>query len=110
MRIWLLWLHRRWRGLGAAAIAVLALLLVALLLWGGPALSVRWLGNADAPRVDAQGPPGVTLPRSSNSDADPGMLADPAVSILDAPIRADAGPQTVAAAQAAWSTGEITRR
>lgn len=110
MRIWLLWFYRRWRGLGAAAIAVLALLLVALLLWGGPTLSVRLLGNADAPRVAAQGPSGVTLPRSSNSDADPGMLADPAVSILDAPVRADAGPQTIAAAQAAWSVGEITRR
>lgn len=109
MRIWLLWFYRRWRGLGAAAIAVLALLLVALLLWGRPALSVRLLGNTNAPRLAAQGSSGVILPRSSNADAGPGMLADPMLSMLDAPVHADVGPQTVAAAQAAWSTDEITR-
>ena len=109
MRIWLLWFYRRWRGLGAAAIAVLALLLVALLLRGAPTLSVRLLGNTDAPRVAAQGPSGVILPRSSRPDAGPGMLADLASSILDTPARADAGPQSVAAAQAAWSADDITR-
>ena len=109
MRIWLLWLHSRWQGLGAAAIAVLALLLIALTHWGGPALSIRLLGNADAPRVAAQGPSGTILPRSSDVDASPSTLSDPTSSILDTPARADAGPRTVAAAQAAWSADEITK-
>jgi len=110
MRIWLLWLHTRWRGLGAAAIAVLALLLIALTLWGGPALSITLLGNADAPRVAAQGPSGTILPRSSDVDANPGTLSAPTLSILDTPVRADAGPQSVATAQAAWSADEITKQ
>jgi len=109
MRIWLLWFQSRWRGLGAAAITVLALLLIALTVWGGPALSISLLGNADAPRVAAQGPSGTILPRSSDVDANPGALSDPTMSILDTPVRADAGPQTIAAAQAAWSADEIAR-
>jgi len=107
MRIWFLWLRNRWQGVGAAAIAVLALLLIALTLWGGPAFSITLLGNADAPRVAAQGPSGTILPRSSDVDANPGTLIDPNTSIFDTPARADAGPQTVAAAQAAWSADEI---
>ncbi len=107
MRIWLLWFYHRWQGLGAATIAVLALLLVALLLWRGPAHSVRLLGNADAARVATQGPSGMTLPRSSDSDAGPGMLANPSFSILDTPVRSDDGPQSVAEAQAAWSAAEL---
>jgi len=110
MRIWLLWLRHRWRGLGAILIAALALVFLALSSVGGSSLSVRLLGNADAPRaVAANGSSATILPRSSNPDANPSTLIDANISILDTPARTAAGPQTVAAAQAAWSADEITR-
>ncbi len=110
MRIWLLWLRYRWRGLGALLIVALALVLLALFGVGGPSLSVRLLGNVDAPRAAAaQGLSGTILPRSSDPATGPGTLSDPNTSILDTPARADAGPRTVAAAQAAWSADEITK-
>lgn len=38
MRIWLIYLQNRWRGIGAGAIALLALVALALLGWGGPSI------------------------------------------------------------------------
>jgi hypothetical protein len=111
MQIWLLWFRNRWQGIGAAVIATLALLLIALVLWGGPAFGVRLLGNVDAPRaVAALGPSGTVLPRSGDPNADPPVLADANASILDTPAPADTGPQTVAEAQAAWRPDAIAAR
>ena len=109
MRIWLLWLRNRWQSIGATVIAALVLVLIALFLWDGQAFDMRLLGNTDAPRAAAHGPPGTVLPRSGNPQSDPNLV-DLDGSILDTPAPVDAGPQTVAAAQAAWSTDEITRR
>src|SRR6266545_4398747 len=110
MRLWLLYLRNRWQGVGAIVLAALALLLIALVLWGSPAFGVRLLGNADAPRVAAaHGPSGTVLPRSGNPQSEPNLV-DLDGSILDTPAPAQAGPQTVAAAQAAWSADEIAGR
>jgi hypothetical protein len=110
MRLWLVWFRNRWQGVGAAVLAALALL-IALVLWGGPAFGVRLLGNADAPRAAvALGPSGTVLPRSGDPNVDPPVLADANASILDTPAPADAGPQTVAEAQAAWSADAIAAR
>jgi hypothetical protein len=111
MRIWLIYLQNRWRGIATGGVAILALVALALLGWGGPAFGVRLLGNADAPRADAaHGPSGTVLPRSGTPNAEPPVLADANASILDTPAPADAGPQTVAEAQAAWSADEIAAR
>lgn len=109
MRLWIFWLHNRWRVVGAGAVALIALLALALLSWSGPALGVRLLGNADAPRAAAHGASGTLLPRSGNPRANPAALADAHASVLDAPAPTGAGPQTIAEAQARWSTNVITQ-
>ena len=110
MRLWLLWLRNRWQGIGAAVIALLALLFIALIGLGGPAFGVSLLGNAGAPRAAAaNGPSGTILPRSGDPAASPSLI-DPNMSILDTLAPTDAGPQTVAAAQAAWSADAIKQR
>jgi hypothetical protein len=104
MRIWLIYLQNRWRGIAAGGVAILALVALALLGWGGPALGMRLLGNADAPRVVTNNASGTVLPRSGDPNASPEALTDANASVLDMPAQPDSGPQTVAAAQAAWST------
>jgi hypothetical protein len=110
MRFWLLWFHHRWRALGAAALAILAVGLGALLLAGGPALSLRLLGDAGAPRAGTNTTAGTVLPRSGDPNASPEASSDANASVLDAPAPAAAGPQTVAEAQAAWSADLIQQR
>jgi hypothetical protein len=110
MRIWLIYLQNRWRGVGAGAIAILALVALALLGWGGPALGVHLLGNADAPRAAANAASSTMLPRSGDPHANPAVLADTSTSVLDTPAPVDAGPQTVAAAQAAWRADMLQQR
>src|SRR5262249_39799925 len=70
---------------------------------------MRLLGNADAPRVVSNNTSGTVLPRSGTGQSEANLVA-PNTSILDTPAPVDAGPQTVAAAQAAWSADEITSR
>jgi hypothetical protein len=48
----------------------------------------------------------VVLPRSADASAQPGALTDPRASLLDAPVASDAGPLSIADAQASWSTAE----
>jgi hypothetical protein len=112
VRMWLFWLKHRWRQAGAAVAAVLAVLLVLLLALGRSGMGVSFLGDVSAPRLAAaSGPSGVVLPRSgdpngpSSSDAAPVRQS----SILDKPLLANVGPQTVAEAQAAWSADEIAQ-
>lgn len=108
MRIWLLWLRHRRRGLGALLIVALALAFLGLFGVGDRALGVRGLGNAAASRTAAQGPSGTVLPRSADGAARPSTLS--VSSVLDTRVPADADPQMVAAAQAAWSADEIAKR
>jgi hypothetical protein len=103
MRIWLIYLQNRWRGIGAGAIALLALVALALLGWGGPALGIRLLGNADAPRVVSNNTSGTVLPRSGDPSAPQQPLLDTNASVLDTAAPIDTGPQTLAEAQASWS-------
>lgn len=110
MRIWLIYLQNRWRGIAAGGVAILALVALALLGWGGPALGMRLLGNADAPRVVTNGASGTVLPRSGDPNASPEALADANASVLDTPAPASVGPQTVAEAQAAWSPDMLQQR
>ena len=109
MRIWLFYLRNRWRGIAAGGIVILALVALALVGWGGPALGVHLLGDAGAPRSVSNSASGMVLPRS-NSNASPAAHTDASASVLDTPAPADAGPQTVAAAQAAWSAALLQQR
>jgi hypothetical protein len=111
--MWLFWLKHRWRQAGAAAAVVLAVLLVLLLALGRSGMSISFLGDVSAPRLAAaSGPSGVVLPRSGdpNGPSSGNAAPVPQSSILDKPLLAGAGPQTVAAAQAAWSADEIVQR
>jgi hypothetical protein len=110
MRIWLIYLQNRWRGIAAGGVAILALVALALLGWGGPALGMRLLGNADAPRVVTNNASGTVLPRSGDPNSSPEALTDANASVLDIPAPASAGPQTVAEAQAAWSPDMLQQR
>ena len=110
MRIWLFYLRNRWRGIAAGGIVILALVTLALVGGDGPALGLHLLGDADAPRAVPNGASGAVLPRSGNSNASPVALADASASVLDTPAPASAGLQTVAAAQAAWSTAVLQQR
>ena len=105
-----LWLKYRWRQVGAAGIAVLAVGLVLLLALRGSSMNFSFLGNASAPRLAAaNSPSGLVLPRSGDLNS-PGSSASTAVldtSLLDQSLPISAGPQTVAAAQAAWSADEV---
>ncbi len=110
MRIWLFYLRNRWRGIAAGGIVILALVTLALVGGDGPALGLHLLGDADAPRAVPNGASGAVLPRSGNSNASPVALADASASVLDTPAPASAGPQTVAAAQAVWSSTMLQQR
>jgi hypothetical protein len=110
MRIWLIYIRNRWRGIGVGALALLALFALAFLSLGGPALGVHLLGNADAPRAAANAASSTMLPRSGDPHANPAVLADANASVLDTPAPGDAGPQTIAAAQAAWSADVLQQR
>ena len=112
VRMWLFWLKHRWRQAGAAVAAVLAVLLVLLLVFGRSGMGVSFLGDVSAPRLAAASEPsGVVLPRSGdpNGPSSSDTAPVPQLSILDKPLLANVGPQTVAAAQVAWSAGEIAQ-
>ena len=106
MLFWSFWLRSRWRGVAAAAAVALSLAALLWMLWGSPVARIRQLGDTQAPRAVPSGPSGVVLPRSADESAQPGALADTSASLLDLPVPADFGPQTVATAQAAWSAAE----
>lgn len=106
MLFWSFWLRSRWPGAAAAAAVVLSLTGLLWMLWGSPIASIRQLGDTQAPRAVPSGPSGMVLPRSAADSTAPGTLNDPRASLLDLPVAADAGPQSVAAAQAAWSAAE----
>jgi len=108
--MWLLWLRRRWRVALASLAIILAAALVAALTLGESAFSVTFLGDANAPRAALAGEPsGTMLPRSGDATQAYSTLPDINIGLLDAPIATDAGPQTVAQAQVAWSAAEIQR-
>lgn len=107
-QLWRLWLRNRWRGVIAALIGVLTVLLTLLVATGGSGVDIRFLGDAAAPRAhDANNGSGTVLPRSGDSHAQPGSPPDSRSSILDEAAPAGAGPQDVTAAQAAWSNEEV---
>ena len=110
--MFVLWLKHRWRQVGAAAIALLAVGLVLLLVLGGPGMGFNFLGNAGAPRpAAASGPSGVVLPRSGDpkGSGSSAPAVAPHTSLLDQTLPMSVGPQTVADAQSAWSADEIRR-
>jgi hypothetical protein len=108
MRIWFLWFKHRWQAISAFGIALLALLLVVLMMSGTSTFGMTLLGNASAPRAGASdGPSGTVLPRSSNPNQSTSALPGLNASALDQGVATDAGPHTVAEAQAAWSATEI---
>ena len=110
MQIWFLWFKHRWRSIGACCIASLAVLLVVLMVTSNATLGITLLGNASAPRAAAaNAPSGTVLPRSGDPNQSASTLPDQSASLLDERIAADAGPHTVAEAQAAWSATEIER-
>lgn len=104
-----LWLRNRRRTVGAVAMALLALVMIALLVLDRSAYGVTALGNAAAPRPIATANGSELLPRSSDPQTQPGMLPDGTASILDTPALASAEPQDLAAAQAAWSAAAIVQ-
>lgn len=106
MLFWSFWLRSRWRGAAAAALVVVSLAALIWVFWSSPAARLRLLGDAGAPRTALAFVSGTTLPRSVDESAQPGSLNDPRASLLDLPVAADAGPLTVAEAQAAWSAAE----
>ena len=106
MLFWSFWLRSRWRGAAAAAFVALSLSALAWVLWGTSVPSLRMLGDAGAPRAVLAGVSGATLPRSADVSSQPGTLSDPRASLLDAPIASDAGPLSIADAQAAWNTAD----
>ena len=108
MQIWFLWFKHRWQAISAFGIALLALLLVVLMMRGTSTFGMTLLGNTNAPRTGAaDGPSGTVLPRSSDPNQSTSALPDLNTSVLDQAIAADAGPHTVAEAQAAWSATEM---
>src|SRR5690348_11684675 len=100
--MWSLWLRNRRRGALAVAAALLAVLAVAFIARGATTLGMAFLGNSAAPRANAQASSGATLPRAVDGAS--------TTSLLDQPLPASAGPQTVEAAQSAWSAEELARR
>jgi hypothetical protein len=110
--MWLLWLRHRWRQLGAVLVAVLSVLLVLVLVFGRSGVGVSFLGDVSAPRLAVASGPGVILPRSGDPNGPhtdtsaPGTLS----SILDIPLPASAGPQTMAEAQKTWGADETAQR
>ena len=95
------WIKQRWRGVSAVSIAALVVLLALVLALSNAGPGLRFLGDFNAARpVTAGGPSGAVLPRSGV----------PVVSLLDTDLPTSAGPQTVAAAQVAWSADEIKER
>jgi hypothetical protein len=95
------WLKQRWRGISAVGIAALVVALALVLALNNSGNGIRFLGDFNAARPAAANEPGgAVLPRSGV----------PVVSLLDTDLPASAGPQTVADAQAAWSTDEIMER
>lgn len=106
MLFWSFWLRSRWRGAAAAALVALSLVGLVWTLWSSPVSRIQLLGDAQAPRAALVGPSGVVLPRSAGVASQPGALSDPRASLLDLPAPADASPQSVAEAQAAWSASE----
>jgi hypothetical protein len=97
--MWLLWLKNRWRGAGAVAVAVLTIIVVALFALSRSGTGISFLGDANAARPAANGSSGAMLPRSGV----------PLVSVIEQSLPPNAGPQTVAAAQASWSATEIAQ-
>lgn len=110
--------HMCWRWIkyhrlvvSAAAIALLAVLIATLIALDGAGRGITFLGDVHAPR-DTAGT-AIASPAVSRSDdanatsGSPPKPDMPAASALDIPVSAEGGPQTVAAAQAAWSGGEI---
>ena len=94
------WLKQRWRGISAVSVAALVALLSLMLALSHSGTGISFLGDFNAPRpAPAGGPSGAILPRSGV----------PVVSMLDTDLPTTAGPQTVAAAQAAWSADEIAQ-
>src|SRR5207247_9434507 len=77
--LWWLWIRNRWRGLSAAGIALLAVLIVWFIASGSASLGVIFLGDADAPRVTATGGSvsGTILPRSGDPNAPINVAPDP---------------------------------
>jgi hypothetical protein len=109
MRLWFFWLRQRWRGAAAGLAALLVLALVVLLSLRGSEAGLTFLGRADAPRNATSAASGATLPRSGGNQA-VSTLPDITTSLLDAPVAAGAGAQTVAEAQAAWSADILRLR
>ena len=101
--MWLLWLRNRRRGVLAVAVALIALVAVVFIARSGTIGGVAFLGNAGAPRAAAQDAGGAALPRAVDGSTS-------TTSLLDQPLSASAGPQTIEAAQAAWTAEETTRR
>jgi hypothetical protein len=96
-----LWLWNRRRGLFAVAVALLAVGAVILIMRGAAIAGVSFLGNTSAPRAEAQENNDVSLPRAVDGANTP--------SLLDKQLPANAGPQSVEAAQAAWDAEAIAR-
>ncbi len=108
MRIWFLWFKHRWQGVTALGITLLAILVVILMLLNTSTFGMTFLGNASAPRPAlGGGPSGTILPRSGDGTQAHSTLPDQNSSLFDAPVAADAGPQTIAEAQAPWSAAEL---
>jgi hypothetical protein len=99
VRMWLLWLTNRWRGVGAVAVTLLAIIAVALIALSRSDTGISLLGDANAARPVVSGSSSVVLPRSGI----------PLISVLDTPLPPSDGVQTVAAAQANWSAAEIAQ-
>ncbi len=107
MQIWFLWFKHRWQAISAFGIALLALLLVVLMVTSNATFGITLLGNASAPRTAAaNGPSSTMLPRSSDPNQSTSAAPDLNTSVLDQAIATNAGPHTVAEAQAAWSATE----
>jgi hypothetical protein len=106
-QLWWLWIRNRWRGVSAALALALALLVIFLMMKGGWAEGVTFLGNAQAPRAAANLDTGVVLPRSGDPNAQPGNVSSMSMSILDRGALPGSGPQSIAAAQMAWDAQEI---
>jgi hypothetical protein len=107
--MWWHWLKHRLRELSTIVVFVLIIGILVLLVMSGTGLDVRFLGNATAPREAVGDQAGVMLPRSTNADEQPGTLPDPERSILDLPLAERIGPQSIAEAQASWSSEDLAR-
>jgi len=98
--MWWLWVRNRRGGVIAALAALVAVLAVAIVMRGSSIAGVTFLGDAAAPPAAARD---RVRPAGDHSFTG-------AVSLLDTRIPATAGPQTVAAAQVAWSAAELAER